>query len=42
MVSPADLEYAGKEAGSIATRALPYLSKQSPLRKLAAAANLSH
>jgi hypothetical protein len=34
-----DLNYAGKEVISIAARALPYLSEESPLRKLASAAN---
>jgi hypothetical protein len=33
--SSADLDYANKEAKSIATRALPYLAEESPLRKLA-------
>lgn len=39
MVSPADRDYASKEAKSIATRALPYIPKDSPLSILALAAN---
>jgi hypothetical protein len=39
MSSPAELDYANKEAKSIATRALPYLSEESPLRKLASLAS---
>jgi hypothetical protein len=42
IASPADLDYACKEARSIAARALPYLLQESPLRKLASAANLPH
>lgn len=39
MSSSADLDYANKEAKSIATRALPYLAEESPLRKLASLAS---
>jgi predicted dehydrogenase len=40
MANSADLDYANKEARSIATRALPYLSEKSPLRTIACAAHL--
>lgn len=40
MVSPADRDYAAKEAKSIAVRALPYICEDSPLRALALAASL--
>jgi hypothetical protein len=39
MVSPADRDYANKEAESIAKRVLPYISEDSPLRILALAAS---
>jgi hypothetical protein len=37
--SSTDLDYANKEAQSISTRALPFLSEESPLRKLASLAS---
>ena len=40
MANSADFDYANKEATSIATRALPYLPENSPLRTIAFAAHL--
>lgn len=40
MANSADYDYANKEARSIATRALPYLPENSPLRTIAFAAHL--